>query len=61
MDLETSNELNRLRRNLLDAIAEVELAKDDDETYAAWRKVQTVGWELNVVLPGEVGSGHRGR
>ena len=51
MDIETSRELNRLRRNLTEAITDIEVAKDDDHSYAAWRKVQTIGWELNAVLP----------
>lgn len=52
MDVETRRELARLRRSFENALEETRLAHDDDELFAAWRKVQTVGWELNALLPG---------
>lgn len=51
MDIETRHELDRLRLSFEEALREVRLAASDDETYAAWRKIQTAGWELNALLP----------
>ena len=51
MDIETSHELERLRRSFEDALRQVHLAEDDEAAFVAWRKVQTAGWELNALLP----------
>jgi hypothetical protein len=55
MDIETTRELDRLRRGFDHALDEVRFATSDDQRLIAWRKVQTLGWELNAVLPTQAG------
>jgi hypothetical protein len=51
MDRATQHELIRLRDALAEALDGVKSATDDGEELAAWRKIQTLGWELNALLP----------
>lgn len=51
MDIETRRELDRLRRNYQQALQEVGSAENDEQELAAWHGLQTLGWELNALLP----------
>jgi hypothetical protein len=51
VDRETQHELDRLLRGFDEALSEVRKAEDDERTLRAWRHVQTVGHELNALLP----------
>jgi hypothetical protein len=51
MDRGTQHELDRLRDAFAEALDGVRSATGDGQQLAAWRKVQTLGWELNALLP----------
>jgi hypothetical protein len=51
MDRETKYELQHLLTGLTQAIDQVRFAASEDEEIAGWRKVQTLSWRLNQVMP----------
>ncbi len=51
MDRETRLELDRLRRSYEAVLGEIRGAIGDDQELACWHKLQTLGWELNALLP----------
>jgi hypothetical protein len=51
MDRATQHELDRLRDAFAEALDGVRSATGDGQQLAAWRKLQTLGWELNALLP----------
>jgi hypothetical protein len=51
MDRGTSQELDNLLQRYWEALHQIELAADDAQKVAAWRKVQTLGWRLHELLP----------
>jgi hypothetical protein len=57
MDPEMQASLGRLLTRFDAALDEVRHAGDDDCALEAWRRVQTLGWQLSVVLPVPVRKG----
>jgi hypothetical protein len=51
MDRETRCELDRLCRSYEAVLREIRWAVTDDKELACWHKLQTLGWELNALLP----------
>ena len=51
MDRETRRELDRLCRGYEAVLGEIRGAVNDDQEFAGWHKLQTLGWELNALLP----------
>lgn len=51
MDRQTRHELDRLIDAFSKALKAVQSASDEEEEMAAWRSVQTAGWELNALVP----------
>jgi hypothetical protein len=51
MDRETKHELDNLKRGYREALIDIDEAAGEEAELVAWRKVQTLGWRLNELLP----------
>lgn len=51
MDPRMQAELSRLLTRFEATLAEVRSANQEAATLEAWRRVQTLGWELSAILP----------